>query len=411
MFQIDDAIRYYVEIYNNTGSSQSDTHRWEVTGPCGTLENSTFTDTDQTGTWYWHLPSTLASACPGEYTYTFTLTYNGTPTSLATTFTVDGATWTPTFTPTNTLTPSITPTPISFAQRAINKTNYYRVQFGCQPLVLNSALMSAAQLHAEDMALNDFGGHIGSNGSTLYQRIQAAGYPPTSLVGENAGWYFSTPEEMVDVWFNETPPNDGHRRNILNCAFTEIEVGYYYLPNDTGSFNWNHYWVQDFGSTGTPLPPPTFTPTLTPTYTPYPTFAPTNTPVPSITPTPTQIVASEYRTTIEYAYDPLYRLTSANYTGAYTSTFTYAYDSVGNRLTQTIDGVVTNYAYDNANRLTNVNGQAYTWDNNGNLLNDGVVIPRLRSGQAPTYNQANRLVSVTSPQSPVFRTHKILFHA
>ncbi len=34
-------------------------------------------------------------------------------------------------------------------------------------------------------------------------------------------------------------------------------------------------------------------------------------------PTPTQVVPSAYRTTIDYAYDPLYRLTSANYTGAH----------------------------------------------------------------------------------------------
>jgi hypothetical protein len=31
-----------------------------------------------------------------------------------------------------------------------------------------------------------------------------------------------------------------------------------------------------------------------------------------------------------------------------------------------------NYVYDDANRLTSLNGVTYTWDNNGNLLNDGV---------------------------------------
>ncbi len=66
---------------------------------------------------------------------------------------------------------------------------------------------------------------------------------------------------------------------------------------------------------------------------------------------------------------------------------------MGNRLTQTIDGITTNYLYDNANRLTSVNGQTYTWDNNGNLLNDGV--------NTYVYDQANRLVSITSNQSSV----------
>ncbi len=62
--------------------------------------------------------------------------------------------------------------------------------------------------------------------------------------------------------------------------------------------------------------------------------------------------------------------------------------------TQTITStVVTNYGYDIANRLTSVNGQTYTWDNNGNLLNDGT--------SAYTYTQANRLAAV-SQQSTVY---------
>ena len=45
------------------------------------------------------------------------------------------------------------------------------------------------------------------------------------------------------------------------------------------------------------------------------------------------------------------------------------------------------YAYDDANRLISVDGMAYTWDNNGNLLNDGV--------NTYSYDSANRLLSVT----------------
>jgi uncharacterized protein RhaS with RHS repeats len=54
----------------------------------------------------------------------------------------------------------------------------------------------------------------------------------------------------------------------------------------------------------------------------------------------------------------------------------FIYDAVGNRETQgkSVLGFVTNdtYVYDDANRLTSVNAVNYTWDNNGNLLNDGV---------------------------------------
>ena len=62
----------------------------------------------------------------------------------------------------------------------------------------------------------------------------------------------------------------------------------------------------------------------------------------------------------------------------------------GNRTTQTAtitSTQVTNYAYDAANRLSSVNGQPYTWDDNGNLLNDGAT--------QYAYDQANRLISAT----------------
>ncbi len=98
-------------------------------------------------------------------------------------------------------------------------------------------------------------------------------------------------------------------------------------------------------------------------------------------------------TTIDYAYDPLYRLTSADYsTGDF---YHYSYDSVGNRLTQesTVNGLpsTVNYQYDNANRLASVDGVNYTFDANGNLLNDGQ--------NEYAYDSANRLISVNATDS------------
>ena len=64
---------------------------------------------------------------------------------------------------------------------------------------------------------------------------------------------------------------------------------------------------------------------------------------------------------------------------------------MGNRTlaTQTLTStLVTTYQYDAANRLTSVNGQAYTWDANGNLKNDG--------SKVYTYTQANRLSTITA---------------
>ncbi len=91
---------------------------------------------------------------------------------------------------------------------------------------------------------------------------------------------------------------------------------------------------------------------------------------------------------IDYSYDPLYRLTRASYTGSLAKSYTYSYDAVGNRLSVTSSqSPVVSYTYDAANRLATVNGQAYTWDNNGNLLSDGLL--------TYSYDQANRLKQVT----------------
>jgi hypothetical protein len=53
---------------------------------------------------------------------------------------------------------------------------------------------------------------------------------------------------------------------------------------------------------------------------------------------------------------------------------------------------VVNYQYDVANRLTSVNGQAYTWDNNGN--------PSTSSGQACSRTACAATAMTTPTGSP-----------
>ncbi|MEW6085690.1 MAG: RHS repeat-associated core domain-containing protein [Chloroflexota bacterium] len=157
-------------------------------------------------------------------------------------------------------------------------------------------------------------------------------------------------------------------------------------------------------ATPTPTRKPSPTPTVTQTATPPQSnslpgssdlaanFAPVSLKLPAPVSAPYQQSGS---VTIDYVYDPLYRLTEANYsTGDY---YHYTYDAVGNRLTQeTLIGSVpltTSYVYDAANRLTSVDSIAYTWDNNGNLLNDGV--------NTYTYDSANRLKTIVNQQSTI----------
>jgi RHS repeat-associated protein len=92
----------------------------------------------------------------------------------------------------------------------------------------------------------------------------------------------------------------------------------------------------------------------------------------------------ELLVTIDYTYDPLYRLTAADYdTGEF---FHYYYDAVGNRLTQETHEETNTYAYDITNRLIEVDGVTFIWDDNGNLIQDDTRIYG--------YDHANRLTLV-----------------
>jgi len=158
-------------------------------------------------------------------------------------------------------------------------------------------------------------------------------------------------------------------------------------------------------------PTRTVSPTPTPEETPTPqqidlpqfgaNFAPVNYVLPmrnsassmDIAPLPFSIPLQQtLNQTITYTYDSLYRLTAADYSND--DYFYYTYDAVGNRLTEETHLETNAYVYDDANRLASVNSVNYTFDDNGNLLNDGV--------STYTYDAANRLTAVSGPSSATY---------
>ncbi len=101
--------------------------------------------------------------------------------------------------------------------------------------------------------------------------------------------------------------------------------------------------------------------------------------------------------TIDYIYDPLYRLTRESVTDFVNgnSLVEYSYDTVGNRLSKTIDGLVTiNYTYDDNDRLITEDATIYTYDASGNTLskNDGGLTNY-------SYDYEGRLIQVQTPTS------------
>ncbi|HBB29414.1 MAG TPA: hypothetical protein DC000_09245, partial [Clostridiales bacterium] len=99
--------------------------------------------------------------------------------------------------------------------------------------------------------------------------------------------------------------------------------------------------------------------------------------------------------TINYKYDELNRLTQETLLDG--TIISYEYDAAGNRTKKTAGSTATNYTYDNGNQLTAVNGQAYTYDVNGNLINNGA--------KTFVYNEVNQLTQVKDSSGNVIASY------
>jgi uncharacterized protein YkwD len=142
------------------------------------------------------------------------------------------------------LTASAALTPAAdFAYRVVELTNDFRRQNGLLPLAVNTQIRNAAQLYSQTMAQQDFFDHVGRDGSLPWVRMQRAGYNYVAAA-ENLAAGHLTPAAVVQGWID----SPGHRRNLLNPNLREIGVGYFYLPNDSGSKVYQRYWTQKLGS-------------------------------------------------------------------------------------------------------------------------------------------------------------------
>ncbi|MEU4394140.1 CAP domain-containing protein [Kribbella sp. NPDC023855] len=154
----------------------------------------------------------------------------------------------PTPSPTRTTTPTPTPkkstkppAPSGGAEaQVLQLTNNERSKAGCGPLRTNSALTRAADLHASDMVAQHYFDHTSLDGRSPFDRMKAAGFTGGAMA-ENIAVGYKSAAAVVEGWMN----SEGHRKNILNCDYTMIGIGY-----DAGQVkpDWgNGSWVQNFG--------------------------------------------------------------------------------------------------------------------------------------------------------------------
>lgn len=100
-------------------------------------------------------------------------------------------------------------------------------------------LDTAANRHARDMVSNNFFSHTGSDGSSMSERITAAGYS-WSAAAENIAAGQSSVSTVMSGWL----ASEGHCRNIMSSANTQL--GAALATAEPGTTNYGRYWVQNF---------------------------------------------------------------------------------------------------------------------------------------------------------------------
>jgi uncharacterized YkwD family protein len=117
-------------------------------------------------------------------------------------------------------------------QKVIDLTNAERRKAGLKDLVGDTKLSSVARTKSTDMQKNGYFSHTSPTYGSPFDMMRDFGIT-YSTAGENIAQGQPTPEEVVRAWMN----SEGHRKNILNGAFTHIGVGH-----DTNG----HHWTQMF---------------------------------------------------------------------------------------------------------------------------------------------------------------------
>lgn len=122
-------------------------------------------------------------------------------------------------------------------QYALDLINRDRATAGLKPVVIDEIASQAAARHVRDMAKNGFTAHWGTDGSVPELRYTEAG--GDDMASENAGCYGDAKERTLNeqgpydpaaiekvesAYINEVPPNDGHRKNILNPSHNKVGI-------------------------------------------------------------------------------------------------------------------------------------------------------------------------------------------
>ncbi len=120
--------------------------------------------------------------------------------------------------------------------RVVALLNAERAKAGLGPLSLSPALGAVAHAYACEIAGRGGDiGHVGSDGSTLRERVQRGGVTASTVAENNAAGQTSA-TEVVAAWM----ASPHHRANMLRAGVTDVGLGQADGPVPI--------WVLDFSS-------------------------------------------------------------------------------------------------------------------------------------------------------------------
>jgi uncharacterized protein YkwD len=119
------------------------------------------------------------------------------------------------------------------AKNLAESVNEHRTNQGLSALTWSSAVFDVAQAHSNDMAEHDFFDHEGSDGSTLADRLDAAGVS-YGAAGENIARGYTSADDALQAWLGSSQ----HKDNIENSNFTHHGIGY-----DPDGHYWTHVFI------------------------------------------------------------------------------------------------------------------------------------------------------------------------
>lgn len=132
-----------------------------------------------------------------------------------------------------------TPAIISDTETQVKElTNAFRVYNGLPALKESASGDTAARLHSQDMADNNYFNHYSQDGRSFSDRLKNAGIS-YSTAGENIIAGHGDAASMINGWI----ASSGHRSNILNSSYEYLGCGAGYNVSSTyGLYGTQNFW-------------------------------------------------------------------------------------------------------------------------------------------------------------------------